>query len=54
MIEVLYQPAMIHASQNRELQEGINQKDALFLENFHARWLDGRICKLEYAKNVAK
>ena len=51
MLEIFYQPAIIHASQNRELQEGISPKDSLYLENFHARWLDGRIRKLESERN---
>jgi hypothetical protein len=36
------------------LQEGINKQDVLFLENFHARWLDGRISKLENDKNIGR
>ena len=54
MIEVFYQPAIIHACQNRELQEGISPKDVLYLENFHARWLDGRISKLESERNIGR
>ena len=54
MLEIFYQPAIIHASQNRELQEGISPKDSLYLENFHARWLDGRISKLESERNIGR